>query len=57
MDMNLGKTSGDGEGQRGLSYGSPWGLKESDTTGQLNNSSIISLHFFSFYEIFFFYYL
>ena len=40
MDMNLGKTSGDGEGHRGLSYGSPWGLKESDTTGQLNNNML-----------------
>ena len=36
MDMNLGKTSGDGEGHRGLSYGSPWGLKESDKTEHLN---------------------
>ena len=32
MDMNLGKTSGDGEGQGGLACCSPWGRKELDTT-------------------------
>ena len=32
------QTSGDGEGQGGLACCSPWGHKESDTTGQLNNS-------------------
>ena len=37
MDMNLGKL-GDGEGQGGLASSSPWGHKESDTTGQLNNN-------------------
>ena len=37
----LGQTSGDGEGQRGLACCSPWGRKESDTAGQLNNSSNI----------------
>ena len=35
----LGQTSGDGEGQGGLACCSPWGCKESDMTGQLNNSS------------------
>ena len=35
----LGQTSGDGEGQGGLVYFSPWGRKESDTTGRLNNNS------------------
>ena len=45
MDMNrrngheFEQTSGDGEGQGGLVYCSPWGLKESDMTGQLNNSN------------------
>ena len=29
---------GVGEGQGGLACCSPWGRKESDTTGQLNNS-------------------
>ena len=32
----LGQTSGDGEGQRGLVFCSPW-VAESDMTGQLNN--------------------
>ena len=31
---------GDGEGQRSLVCCSPWGLKESDTTGKLNNNYI-----------------
>ena len=35
----LGQTLGDGEGQRGLVCCSPWGLKESDMTGQLNNNN------------------
>ena len=34
----LGQTSGDGEGQGGLVRCSLWGRKESDMTGQLNNS-------------------
>ena len=29
----LGKTSGDGEGQEGLTFCSPWGHREVDTTG------------------------
>ena len=32
-----GQTSGDGEGQGSLACCSPWGCKESDTTGWLNN--------------------
>ena len=32
MNMNLGKL-GYGEGQGGLAFCSPWGYKESDTTG------------------------
>ena len=47
----LGQTSGDGEGQRGLAccsnksaevtknHKETWGHKESDTTGQLNNNN------------------
>ena len=35
----FGQTSGDGEGQGGLACCSPWGRKESDTTGGLNNKS------------------
>ena len=37
----LGQTSGGGERERGLVSFSPWGHKESDTTGQLNNSNHI----------------
>ena len=32
----LGQTLGDGEGQWGLAYSSPWGHKEMNTTWQLN---------------------
>ena len=35
----LGHTPRDGEGQRGLTCCSPWGLKESDMTGWLNNNN------------------
>ena len=34
----LGQTLGDGEGQRGLVCCRPWGRKELDMSGQLNNS-------------------
>ena len=34
--FELGKISGDGEGQGGLACCSPWGPKELDTTEQLN---------------------
>ena len=37
----LGQTSGDGEGQRGLACCSPCGHKELDTTGLLNNNNSI----------------
>ena len=32
-EHELGQTLGDGEGQGGLGYCSPWGCKESDTIG------------------------
>ena len=35
----LGQTSGDGEGQRGLESCSPWGCRELDTTGKLINNN------------------
>ena len=35
----LGQTLGDGKGQGGLGCSSPWGCKESDVTGRLNNNS------------------
>ena len=37
MDMNLGKLWEIGQGR--LAWGSPWGLKESDTTQWLNNKN------------------
>ena len=37
MDMNLGKNSGDSEGQGGLVCCSPWGHKESGTAGRMND--------------------
>ena len=37
-EHELGQTPGDGEGQGGLACCSPWGHKESDTTGWLNNN-------------------
>ena len=36
----LGQTSGSGEGQKGLAGCSPWGRKELDMTGQLNNNNM-----------------
>ena len=39
--QELGQTSGDGEGQVGLVSCSPWGHKELDMTGQLNNNKIL----------------
>ena len=35
----LGQTSGDSEGQKGLVCCSPWGCKELDMLGRLNNST------------------
>ena len=37
-EHKLGQTPGNGEGQGDLACCSPWGCKESDTTGQLNNN-------------------
>ena len=34
------QTHGDSEGQGSLTYYSPWGRKESDTTERLNNNNI-----------------
>ena len=42
---NLGNPA-DGEGQGGLACNSPWGRKESDTTGQLNNNNHLKSNFF-----------
>ena len=40
ISMNpTGQTPEDGEGQGGLACCSPWGCKESDMTGQLNNNN------------------
>ena len=33
------QTLGDGEGQGSLAWCSPWGRKESDMTGRLNNNN------------------
>ena len=38
-ERELGHAPGDGEGQGGLACCSPWGLKESDMTGRLNNNN------------------
>ena len=40
----LGQTLGDGGRQGGLVSCSPWGCKESDTTGQLGNNNNNNLH-------------
>ena len=38
-EHELRQASGDGEGQEGLVCCSPWGHKELDMTGQLNDNS------------------
>ena len=38
-EHELGQTPGDGEGQGGMACSSPWGHRESDTTGWLNNNT------------------
>ena len=40
-EHELGQTLGDSEGQGGLVCCSPWGRKESDTTEQMNNNSLL----------------
>ena len=48
-EHELGQTSGDGEGQGGLVCCSPWGCKESDMTGWLdNNNCFCYLHWKTF---------
>ena len=42
-EHELGQTPKGGEGQGGLVCCSPWGHKESDTTGQLNNSKMMNV--------------
>ena len=48
-ERELGQTPREGEGQRGLVCCSPWGCRESDTIGQLNNrrENIILHHIMS----------
>ena len=43
-EHDLGQTSGDGEGQRGLVCCSLWGHKELDTTGRLNSMINIEVY-------------
>ena len=38
MDMNLSTLQEITEGQKSLAHYSPWNLRESDTTSQLNNN-------------------
>ena len=48
-EQEVGQSLGDAEEQGGLVCFSPWGLKESDMTGWLNNNNdLISLTVFSF---------
>ena len=42
----LVQTSGGGEGERGLVYCSPWGCKESNMTGRLNNYRVCIPHLY-----------
>ena len=43
MNMDLGNTLGESEGQGSLECCSPWGHKELDMTEQLNNKKICSI--------------
>ena len=43
-----GQTSGGGEGQGGLARCGPWGCKELDISGRLNNKSATILDLVSF---------
>ena len=42
-EHELGQTLGDGERQGGLSCYSPWGRKESNTTGRRNSNNSICI--------------
>ena len=44
----LGQTSGDDEGQGGLACCSPWGHKESNTTGRLNDNNNIPIYYLNY---------
>ena len=48
IDMNLGKLQDMVERQRGLLCCSPWGHKEWDTTGQLNNNKTVMYYISQF---------
>ena len=48
-EHELGQTPGDGVEQGGLVCCSPWGHKELDTTGWLNNSSLVFVFLFLTY--------
>ena len=41
-EQEFAQTPGVGDGQGSLACCSPWGPKESDTTGQLKNNNIFS---------------
>ena len=56
-EHELRQTPGDGEGQGGLEYSSPWGHKESDTTGRLNNSNLVMQFFFLLSVVLLFFHL
>ena len=43
-EHEFGQTLGDAEGQGGLACYSPWGRKESDITGRLNNNNNIHIY-------------
>ena len=55
-EHELRQTPGDGEGQGGLECSSPWGHKESDTTGRLNNSNLVT-QFFSYCQLFCYFFI
>ena len=43
VDKCFERALGEGEGQGGLACCGPWRRKESDTTGRLNNHSLVSI--------------
>ena len=52
-EHELGQTPGDGEGHGGLGCCCPWGHKESDVTGRLNDNRRSSLQLEIFPVLFF----